>query len=213
MLLDCRSLTHQYASIPQDLAPVICNTCAPRQLSDSEYGLRREQCEEAAAFFATIDSSIASLRDISLELFNQHRCQLSEVAEKRAQYVIEENLRVAELAGALQAADREQIGKLMADSFYGARDLYEISVPAMQSMFDTMSQGPGCVGCRQAGAGFGGCMIALVDVEQVKAFEDHVSQAYQKSTGIRPEIYPVQTAAGAGAIPITPRSTPRQRGG
>lgn len=202
LLLDCRSLTHQFASIPTDLTPVICNTCAPRQLTDSEYGLRRQQCEEAATFFNTISSSFSSLRDISLERFNQHRAKLSEVVQKRAQYVIEENARVSELASALQSADREQIGKLMADSFCGARDLYEISIPEMQAMFDAMSQASGRIGCRQAGAGFGGCMIALVDTEQVNAFGEQVIRAYQRSTGITPEVYPVQTAKGAEAIQV-----------
>lgn len=47
LMLDCRSLTHHYASIPRDLRIVICNTRAPRQLSGSEYGDRRAQCEDA----------------------------------------------------------------------------------------------------------------------------------------------------------------------
>lgn len=203
LLLDCRSLTHQFASIPMDLTPVICNTHAPRQLADSEYGLRRQQCEEAAAFFKTIDSNLSSLRDVSLERFNQYRAQLTEVVQKRAQFVIEENTRVADVSSALQSANQAQIGQLMADSFYGARDLYEISVPEMQAMFDAMSQASGCIGCRQAGAGFGGCMIALVEIELVKAFEEEVIRAYQNSTGITPEVYPVQTANGAEAISVS----------
>jgi galactokinase len=63
-----------------------------------------------------------------------------------------------------------------------------------------MLSAPGVIGARQAGAGFGGCMVALVEVEEVAAFERHVTQTYKAATDIEPEIYPVQAAAGAGEL-------------
>ena len=43
-------------------------------------------------------------------------------------------------------------------------------------------------------------MVALVKVEEVAAFERHVRQTYQAATGIEPEVYSVQAAAGAGEL-------------
>lgn len=200
LVLDCRSLTHHYADMPRDLQVVICNTRAPRKLSGSEYGDRRAQCEQAAAYFAERDPAIKALRDVPLELFEQHEAELAEVVARRSRFVIEENARVAELAVALEDSDFATIDATMAASFAGCRDLFEISVPAMQAMFDAMRSAPGVVGCRQAGAGFGGCMVAITIESGVGEFCSHTAAAYEAATGLKPEIYPVRTAAGAGLL-------------
>ena len=89
----------------------------------------------------------------------------------------------------------------MISSFEGCRDLFEISVPAMESMFDAMHSAPGVVGCRQTGAGFGGCMVAVVDEGSVEDFCDHTASVYEAATGLSPDIYPIRTAPGAGELP------------
>jgi galactokinase len=78
---------------------------------------------------------------------------------KRSQFIIEEHARVLEMAEALSYNQHNAILRITAASFTGARDLFEVSVPAMQAMFDAMNSAPGRIGCRQAGAGFGGCMV------------------------------------------------------
>lgn len=202
LLLDCRQLTHQFAAVPSNIRPVICNTRAPRQLSGSEYDLRRSQCETAARFFADMEPSIKSLRDVSIERFLKHEDALAEDVRKRARFIIEENARVHELAEALKNDDRDSIKVITSASFVGARDLFEISVPAMQHMYDAMFNASGCIGCRQAGAGFGGCMVALVAEEKLNGFCDEVADAYPKLSGIDAEVYPVQTAPGAGELKL-----------
>ena len=78
--------------------------------------------------------------------------------------------------------------------------LYEIGSPEMAAMMEAMLSAPGVIGARQAGAGFGGCMVALVEVEEVADFEVHVRESYGAATNIEPEIYPVQAVAGAGPV-------------
>ena len=126
--------------------------------------------------------------------------RLPPVVERRCRFIVEENLRVLGLAAALRKSDRKIIGALMESSFVGARDLFEISAPAMEAMMEAMITAPGIVGARQAGAGFGGCMVAFVEAEGVGEFSAHVSESYESSSGLRPEIYPVRTAAGAGVL-------------
>lgn len=200
LVLDCHSLTHSYAAVPRDLRIVICNTKAPRNLSGSEYGDRRAQCEQGAAYFARLDATVRSLRDVPLDLFEQHKGNLPDVVARRSRFIIEENKRVKTLAKALENNDREEIDALMTDSFIGCRDLFEISVPAMGAMFDAMHSAPGVVGCRQTGAGFGGCMVAVVERSQVDDFCGHTSETYHAATGLFPEIYPIRTAHGAGIL-------------
>jgi len=200
LVLDCRSLTHHYAAMPRDLRVVICNTNAPRSLSGSEYGDRRAQCEEGAAYFARRDPAMRFLRDVPLDLFEKHEAALPELAARRSRFIIEENARVEELAEALERNDHEAIGATMAASFVGCRDLFEICVPEMEAMIDAMRTAPGAVGCRQAGAGFGGCMVAVVDKDQVEDFCNYTAAAYEEATGLTPDIYPIRTAPGAGAL-------------
>lgn len=202
LVLDCRSLTHRYAAVPQDLQIVICNTNAPRNLSGSEYGDRRAQCEQGTAYFADRDSSVKALRDVSLERFEEHEAELPELVARRSRFIIEENARVGELAEALEQDNRGDIDSTMAASYVGCRDLFEISVPAMEAMFDAMHTGPGVVGCRQAGAGFGGCMVAIVEKRHAEEFCNHTAEAYTVATGLIPEIYPIRTADGAGVLSL-----------
>jgi galactokinase len=110
---------------------------------------------------------------------------------------------VLDLAVALPAGDRESVRRISSASFAGARDLFEISVPEMEAMFAAMMTAPGAVGARQAGAGFGGCMVAFVDTAKVAPFCEAVAQDYQDRTGITPELYPVRPVAGAGVLEVS----------
>jgi galactokinase len=114
---------------------------------------------------------------------------------------------VLRLAAALQAFDRQAIRKLNADSFRGAMTLYEIGTPAMQAMMEAMLAAPGVIGARQAGAGFGGCMVAFVEERQTGDFAVAVRAHYFATTHTEPEIYPVEAAAGAGVIDFNAVST------
>ena len=72
----------------------------------------------------------------------------------------------------------------------------------MIAMYDAIMSAPGVYGTRGAGAGFGGCLVAFVDSNSIGSFAEHVREQYVASTGIEPEIYPVQAAEGAGILPF-----------
>jgi galactokinase len=200
LLLDCRNLTHRTVALPDDLRVVICDTRVGRKLTGSEYGERRTQCEEGASLLAHFYRGVTHLRDLTPEQFAAREADLPEAVARRCRFVIEENLRVLHLASALAADDRAAMRRLTESSYAGARDLYEISSPAMEAMMQAMRTGPGLVCGRQAGAGFGGCMVALVEDRSVEGFADSVVSAYRSRTGTQPEIYPVRAAPGAGLL-------------
>jgi galactokinase len=198
--LDCRDLSSCAVAVPVDIRVVICDTRAKRELTGSEYGERRAQCEEAVRLLARFTPGISALRDVTLAGFQAHERDLPQVVARRARFIVEENARVLELAEALPRGDRAAIRALAAASYAGARDLYEIGSPEMAAMVDAMLAATGVIGARQAGAGFGGCMVAFVDAGEVAAFARGVREHYSAATGITPEIYPVQPAAGAGRL-------------
>lgn len=200
LLLDCRNLSHTYVPIPDALRPVVCNTLAKRELTGSEYGERRASCEAGVRAIAALRPGVSALRDVDSDEFAECEAGLDEIIARRCRFVIEENARVHELARAFDRADRAAIGSACARSFAGARDLFEITIPEMETMFDAMTRAPGVVGARQAGAGFGGCMLALVEASTVEAFVASVSETYTDAVGVCPEIHPVESAPGAGPL-------------
>jgi galactokinase len=195
LLLDCRHLSSRTAAIAPGIQPVICDTSFKRALTGSEYGERRAQCEEGARLLG-----VAALRDVSREQYLAHESALPPLVARRCRFIVEENQRVLDLAAALPLGDHALLSDLMAASFAGARDLYEIAVPQMEAMMATMLSGPGVIGARQAGAGFGGCMVALVESGDIAAFADHVQTHYTATTGLQARVYAVKAVPGAGAL-------------
>ncbi len=86
------------------------------------------------------------------------------------------------------------------ESFSGARDLYGITVPQMEAMHGAMKKAPGVVAARQAGGGFGGCMIALVEKGRVEEFIGSVEHIYKETTGIQPVCYSVSPGPGVSLL-------------
>lgn len=198
LLLDCRDLTNRSVPVPDDISLVICDTRAPRELSGSEYGMRRADCEHGARLMG-----VQALRDSSLAQLESLRDRLPAQAERRCRFILEENERVLRLAVALALGDRREIGALCAESFRGAAELYEIVIPPMKTMVASMLAAPGAIGARQSGAGFGGCMVGFVATDSVTAFSEAIHSEYRKATGIEPFVYPVEAADGAGLLEIS----------
>lgn len=199
LLLDARSLTSRAVPIAPGIQVVICDTQIRRELAGSEYDQRRAQCEDSARRLAERYPGVTHLRDVSPAQFDAAEASLPPETAQRSRFIVEENERVLALAAALAGGDRPAIHDLCTASFAGARDLYAITVPQMQIMEAAMLAAPGSIGARQAGAGFGGCMVAFVEQAAVETFQAQVSSAYRAAAGIVPKIYPVQPAAGAGA--------------
>ena len=192
LLLDCRDLSTRAVQIAGDFRAVVCNTMSRRRLSGGEYALRRADCERGAAALG-----VNALRDVTPRMLAARRHELPDTVARRCEFIVTESARAESLAVALEAEDRPAVARLTAESFAGARDLYEICSPAMEAMMEAMLAAPGVIGARQAGAGFGGCMVALVDAASTGAFQAAVQETYQRATGLRAEIYSVEAAPGA----------------
>ena len=195
LLLDCRDLSTRAVRMADGIRAVVCNTMSQRRLTGGEYSQRRAECEQGARLLG-----VSSLRDVTPEMLAARRHELPEQVAKRCEFIVAESGRAEALAKALEAGDRAALSRLCKESFAGARDLYEICSPAMAAMMDAMLAAPGLLGARQAGAGFGGCMVALVDAARTDNFRAAVTESYMLSMGVSPEIYPVEAAPGAAVF-------------
>jgi galactokinase len=200
LLLDARHLTSRDVPIAAGLQVVICDTRAERTLSGTEYGERRAQCEEGVRLIRTVAPDVTALRDVTEDRFDVYAPLLPTLTARRCRFIVEENARVLAMEEALSTGNAGQLNRLFAASYAGAHDLYELCIPAMDAMMTSMRSAPGFIAGRQAGAGFGGCMVALIDATQTDHFASHVQQRYRQATGVEPHIYVVSPAEGAAVL-------------
>jgi galactokinase len=198
--LDCRSLEWQTLPLPKDVAIVIADTKMRRTLTSGEYNRRRADCEEAVRILRADLPGITSLRDVNPETFNRLASRLPEQVEKRARHVVEEIERTQRAIPLLEQGDMIEFGKLLNQCHASLQDLYEVSIPELDTMVDIAQDLPGCYGARLTGAGFGGCTVNLVAREQTDAFSKALEAGYENEMGFPPEIYICSASKGAELI-------------
>lgn len=200
LYLDCRSLTWKSVPLPKKVAIVVADTSVRRKLSSSEYNKRRNACDEAVRRLKTELPQISSLRDIDLKSFNQLASKLPIEVENRARHVVEEIERSKKGIFFLEKGDIGQFGELMDECHTSLRDFFEVSSPELDIMVQVAQTLPECYGARLTGAGFGGCTVNLVQLEQADSFAQALTIRYESQTNLHPEIYVCRASAGAGLI-------------
>ena len=199
--LDCRSLEYEYHPFLQDdVSIVLCDTKVRRELADSEYNIRRQQCEEGVSILQQFSPGVHSLRDASLSLLEEHEKQMDPVVYRRCRYVVQENERVLAACRDLEDGNLEAFGEKMFASHAGLRDKYEVSCEELDILVEAASGLDGVLGARMMGGGFGGCTINLVRREHVPAFTDAITKAYREQTGSDLEIYLTAVSAGTSIV-------------
>ena len=164
LFLDCRTLETEVIAIPETVALSVIHSGSNRKLSSSLYNERLSETIKAASAM-----NIESLRDANLADIADIK---EDVLARRAHHVISENARVLEAKEALRSQDVAHLGALMTQSHISLRDDYEVSSDALdQLVMSAISQG--AYGARLTGAGFGGCIVALLPEESA----DEINEA------------------------------------
>ena len=200
LLLDCRTLSH--VNIPAQLDKhriVIISSEVKRELASSAYNERRAQCEEGIALFRQYDPTIASLRDVTPDLFDAYGDQLSEVVFRRCRHVITENARVLDASAALAAGELVQFGRLMMASHNSLRDDFEVSCDELDYLVDIANGTEGALGSRMTGAGFGGCTVTLIQMDATETLRANLLP-YTDRFGLNPEMFVLQGNLEAGPV-------------
>ncbi len=197
LLIDCRDLSYQNLPLPLGASVVIVDSGVHRGLMDMEYNARREDCENAARHFG-----VSVLRDVGLEALRQRSHELTTVVRRRAQHVISENDRTLAAADALRTQDLSTFGELMKASHASLRDDFEVSCPELDRLVEIALDVTGVYGARLTGAGFGGCMVALVEKQAADHLMDTIETRYEAVTGRRATAYTCRASAGVSEIEI-----------
>ncbi len=121
----------------------------------------------------------------------------------RCRHVWTENRRVIEAVAALRAGDTAALGRLLDAAHASVRDDYEVSCPEIECLVRAGREVDGVAGTRLTGAGWGGCIVALVRNDAVPAFEAHVTGRYRAETGRNASFFACRAGPGAGLVSVS----------
>ncbi|MCR4401636.1 MAG: galactokinase [Firmicutes bacterium] len=205
LFIDCRSHRYELVPVPRGYRIVICDSGVRRGLRDSEYNVRRAQCEEAVRLLKEDLPHVRALRDVSSGELAALQGKLSEEVRRRAAHVIAENERVTRGVKALREGRVDEFGRLMVESHESLARLYEVSCRELDLLVDIALAWPGVIGARMTGAGFGGCTVNLVREEAVGGFAETVMSEYGRRVdssklSAPPQVYVCEAADGAGVV-------------
>ena len=122
----------------------------------------------ASLAIVVVDSGVR--RELANTPYNQRRAEAEAGMPKRVRHVESEMARVREFTSALEARDGRRCGELLKESHASLRDDFEVSTPEVDAIVARAWTIPGCLGARIMGAGFGGSILALVEVEASTSF-------------------------------------------
>jgi galactokinase len=182
LLIDCRTNEVTPIALPSSVAIVVVHSGVARTLAGSEYAKRRAECDAIAARLG-----VASLRDATAE---------QTASEPRARHVVTENARVLETAAALPGGDLSVLGPLLLASHASLRDDFGVSTPELDLLVELLVDA-GAAGARLTGAGFGGCVVALVQRNHADDVATKAAVRYHEATGLAADAFVARADDGA----------------
>lgn len=200
LLIDCRSLEMRSVPMPDAVRVVILDTGVERKLAASGYADRRRACERAVEAIRRHEPSVRALRDVDGSLLELVRGELDPVTYRRAAHVVAESPRAVDFAEALEVGELRRCQRLLNDSHWSLRDLYEVSCHELDVITALARSHAACLGARLTGAGFGGSALALVRAEAVEDFVAHVEPAYASATGRQAVLHVCKGVAGVTLV-------------
>jgi galactokinase len=168
---------------------IVADSSVKRRLAETGYPARRKMCEESLPILTRmLARPVSSLRDISVEEFEEHRRELDSIdriMRMRVEHVVKENKRVLDAVDALEKNNIATFGGLLTASGRSALELYELDegTPELTHLVNTGRNIAGVLGMRNVGGGFSAIALALVQNKELLAFEENLNNAYQKQVG------------------------------
>ncbi|GAB6985467.1 galactokinase [Nocardioides pyridinolyticus] len=170
LLIDFDSGASSDVALPlPGLSLLVTDTRVSHELTDGDYGSRREECERAAAALGV--SSLRSATPASVDGL------ADDLLRRRARHVVTETERVPAVVAVVSSGDWAGLGRVLAASHASMRDDFEISCPELDLAVATAVEA-GALGARMTGGGFGGSAVALVPTERLDAVALAIDTAF-----------------------------------
>jgi len=192
VFIDCRGPRFETVPLPAGAHFWVFNTHTRHALVDGLYAARHRECQDAARALGA-----QLLADVTPDRLAAARAGLPEVLGRRAQHVVDEIARVAQVRAALTSGDLPAVGRLLTASHHSSRTQFENSTPELDLLVETLAPLPHVYGARLTGGGFGGAVMALSDAAFAAADAARVTAIYARRFGAAPDVLHCQTGEGA----------------
>ncbi len=195
---DFRTNEFETVSMGPSVAFMMVKSNAKHALVDGAYASRRQACEDAAKYFASVlRKNVTHLRDVTMAEWVLYRGGLSETTAKRAVHPIGEDERVIQGADLLAKGDLKAFGALMYDSHESSRNWFENSCDELDTIVDAAKAIPEVYGARLSGGGFGGSCCLLVDPSAADKISAAITKEYKAKYGDEPVCSLIKPSKGA----------------
>ncbi len=198
VLIDCRSLDHEFVELPADVEIWAVNSMVKHDLGISAYRERVEQCASAVDAISRRYPEVKSLRDATMAQLES--TPLPNVILRRARHIITENARVKLFVAAARRGDLPRLGELFNESHLSMQHDYEISAAEVDFLVQDAIGIDGVYGARMTGGGFGGCTVNLVRPGAAKRFQEQIVTGYRERFGIEAKVFRCFASPGAGEV-------------
>ena len=198
---DFRTNEFETVEMGPSVAFMMVKSNAKHALVDGAYASRRQACEDAAKYFASVlRKPVTHLRDVTMAEWVLYRGGLSETTAKRAVHPIGEDERVLQGASLLAKGDLKSFGALMYDSHESSRNWFENSCDELDTIVDAAKAIPEVYGARLSGGGFGGSCCLLVDPAAADKIAAAITKEYKAKYGDEPVCSLIKPSKGAYII-------------
>ena len=160
-LIDFHDESVTPVTVPSALHVEIVDSGLRHENRAGGYAERRAECTRACELLG-----VASLREVDGDIASVDR--LPDPLARRVRHVITENQRVRDAVDALERADFARFGEILTASHRSLRDDFDVSLPAIDAIVDRAIQTPGVLGARLTGGGFGGAVLEVREVREVR---------------------------------------------
>lgn len=196
--LDCNTLEYKYIPFEtEDMKVVLFDTQVKHSLADSEYNVRRAECEKGLEIIKGSYPQVKTFRDVDQDMIESTLKNEGKVYD-RCSYVVGEMKRLEDACNDLEKNDFASFGKRMFQTHDGLSKQYEVSCKELDILVDLVRDNNAVLGARMMGGGFGGCTINLVLADKVDEVIKDVEERYKQQAGRETKAYIAQIGDGTG---------------
>ncbi len=219
----------RHVPLPADMAVLVADSGIRHNNTGPYFNRRVAECRIGVQLMCRAGLDVLALRDIDADAWDSVEYKLPDevsrdvlLAEgidpdalladgvsaeadsffvrKRCRHVVTENARVLDAVDALDKGDMPRFGSLLKAAHASARDDYEISLDEIEALVDAAMACKGVLGARLTGAGWGGCIVALVQGQTAENAAECIASFYLAATGKATDIFVCRSARGAGLV-------------
>jgi galactokinase len=198
---DARTFKPEYVPFDsKNFKLVVVDSCMRKKEREDEFKKRLELFQQLLLEIRKYVPKVISLRDVSVQDYEDARKKLDIILRKRLDHVVYENQRVKKAKEVLAREDYLAFGQILNDSHDSLAEKLKVTCEEVDILTGIVRRQSGCLGSRMMGIGWGGSLVCLVKASETQAFADRVKGEYKKQTNLSPQIFVNEPQEGAREV-------------